>query len=58
MKKKAFLIAAAGLLTTATIVAATSVNNGKKPADSKATKTAVAKEKKSKCSYERTHCFD
>lgn len=56
MKKKAFLIAAAGLLTTATIVAATSVNTGKKPAG-KAVKTGVA-EKKAGCNRERTHCFD
>lgn len=58
MKKKVALIAAASLLTTATIVAATSVNTGKKPADGKAVKTAVDKDKKSKCRYERTHCFD
>jgi hypothetical protein len=58
MKKKIALIAAASLLTTATIVAATSVNTGKKPTDSKAAKTAVEKEKKAKCRYERTHCFD
>jgi len=58
MKKKVALIAAAGLLTTATLVAATSVNTGKKPADGKAVKTTVAKEKKSTCNRERTHCFD
>jgi uncharacterized protein YycO len=58
MKKKVALIAAAGLLATATIVAATSVNTGKKPTNGKAVKTEVAKEKKSKCSYDRTHCFD
>jgi hypothetical protein len=56
--KKAFLIAAAGLLTTATIVAATSVNTGKKPSDSKAVKTAVANEKEAGCNRARTHCFD
>jgi hypothetical protein len=49
------LIAAAGLLTTATIVAATTVNTGKKPTDGKALKTAAAKERKT---CERTHCFD
>ena len=53
MKKKVAMIAATVLFTTATIVAATSVNNGKKPV-----KTAVAKEKKARCTYERTHCFD
>jgi hypothetical protein len=58
MKKKAILIAAAGLLTTATIVAATSVNTGKKPSDSKAVKTAVANEKEAGCNRARTHCFD
>jgi len=58
MKKKVALIAAAGLLTTATLIAATSINTGKKPTDGKAVKTAVAKEKKSSCNHERTHCFD
>lgn len=58
MKKKIVLIAAAGLLTTATIVAATSVNTGKKRPDGKAVKTEVVKEKKTTCNRERTHCFD
>jgi hypothetical protein len=59
MKKKIALVAAAGLLTTATLVAATSVHTGKKPTDSKAVKTtAVAKEKKAECNRARTHCFD
>jgi hypothetical protein len=53
--KKVALIAAAGLLTTATIVAATTINTSKKPTDGKVVKTAVAKERKS---CERTHCFD
>jgi hypothetical protein len=57
MRKKIALIAAAGLLTTATIVTATTVSTGKKPA-SKAVKTEVAKEKKSQCNRERTRCFD
>jgi len=56
MKKKILLIATAGLLTTATIVAATTVNSGKKPTGN-AVKTEVAKAKKS-CNRERTHCFD
>jgi hypothetical protein len=57
MRKKIALIAAAGLLTTATIVTATTVSTGKKPAG-KAVKTEVAKEKKSQCNRARTHCFD
>ena len=58
MKKKLILVAAAGLLTTATIVTATSVYTGKKPTDGKAVKKEMAKEKKSDCNRERTHCFD
>ena len=58
MKKKIVLIATAGFLTTATIVAATTASNVKKPVNGKAVKTEVAKEKKSECSRMRTHCFD
>ena len=51
--KKIVLVAAAGLLTTATIIAA-SVNTGKKPE----TKKEVKKEVKKDCSKaKRTHCF-
>ena len=52
MTKKVILIAAAGLLTTATLIAATTVHNGK------AVKTAVTKDKKTDFNRERTHCFD
>lgn len=58
MKKKIALVATAAFLTTATIVAATTVNGGKKSATAKAVKTSVANEKKSTCNRERTHCFD
>ena len=57
MRKKILLMAAAGLLTTATIIAAT-VSTGKNSTDGKVEKSAVAKEKKSEFNRERTHCFD
>ncbi len=58
MKRKVALIAAAALLTTATIVTATTVSTSKKAVGGQPVKTETAGEKKSECSYKRTHCFD